>query len=48
LDFNSSVTRGVEQGGLHVIEVPTERTRNVNQHRAVWRAVAEALSPLPA
>jgi 2-succinyl-5-enolpyruvyl-6-hydroxy-3-cyclohexene-1-carboxylate synthase len=47
-EFNSSVASGLERGGLHVVEVPTERTRNLVQHRAVWRAVAEALSPLPA
>jgi len=47
-DFDTSVAAGLERGGLHVVEVPTQRTRNVEQHRDVWRAVAEALSPLPA
>jgi 2-succinyl-5-enolpyruvyl-6-hydroxy-3-cyclohexene-1-carboxylate synthase len=43
--FATAVTDGLRRGGLRVIEVPTERTRNVAQHRAVWGAVAEALSP---
>jgi hypothetical protein len=30
-----------------VIEVPTDRNRNVGLHRDVWRVVAEALSPTP-
>jgi 2-succinyl-5-enolpyruvyl-6-hydroxy-3-cyclohexene-1-carboxylate synthase len=34
--------------GLHVIEVPTDRQRNVELHRAAWRAVSAALRPLPA
>jgi 2-succinyl-5-enolpyruvyl-6-hydroxy-3-cyclohexene-1-carboxylate synthase len=42
--FASAVTDGLRRGGLRVIEVPTERAHNVVQHRAVWRAVAEALS----
>jgi 2-succinyl-5-enolpyruvyl-6-hydroxy-3-cyclohexene-1-carboxylate synthase len=44
-EFASSVMDGLTRGGLQVVEVPTERTRNVAQHRAVWRAVAEALRP---
>jgi 2-succinyl-5-enolpyruvyl-6-hydroxy-3-cyclohexene-1-carboxylate synthase len=45
--FTEAMALGLRRGGLQVIEVPTERTRNVSQHRAVWRAVAEALSPVP-
>jgi 2-succinyl-5-enolpyruvyl-6-hydroxy-3-cyclohexene-1-carboxylate synthase len=44
-DFGSAVADGLRRGGLRVVEVPTERERNVAQHRAVWRAVAEAYSP---
>jgi 2-succinyl-5-enolpyruvyl-6-hydroxy-3-cyclohexene-1-carboxylate synthase len=43
--FNSAVGDGLARGGLHVVEVPTDRQRNVIQHRAVWRAVANALTP---
>ena len=44
--FSSAVDEALRRGGLNVIEVPTERARNVAQHRAVWRAVAEALRPV--
>ena len=30
---------------MQVVEVPTDRARNVTLHRQVWRVVAEALSP---
>jgi 2-succinyl-5-enolpyruvyl-6-hydroxy-3-cyclohexene-1-carboxylate synthase len=43
--FNAAVGSGLERGGLQVVEVPTDRTHNVAQHRAVWRAVTDALSP---
>jgi 2-succinyl-5-enolpyruvyl-6-hydroxy-3-cyclohexene-1-carboxylate synthase len=43
--FAAAVTDGLQRGGLRVIEAPTERSHNVRQHRAVWRAVAEALRP---
>src|SRR5260370_3139992 len=43
--FVGAVVQGLERGGLSVVEVPTDRARNVVLHREVWRAVAEALSP---
>jgi 2-succinyl-5-enolpyruvyl-6-hydroxy-3-cyclohexene-1-carboxylate synthase len=43
--FRAATGNGLARGGLQVVEVPTERRRNVAQHRAVWRAVAEALRP---
>jgi 2-succinyl-5-enolpyruvyl-6-hydroxy-3-cyclohexene-1-carboxylate synthase len=43
----TAVADGLHNGGLHVVEVPTQRTRNVDLHRAVWRAVATALAPTP-
>ena len=43
--FVSAVAQGLEHGGLSVVEVPTDRARNVVLHHEVWRAVAEALSP---
>lgn len=43
--FDAEVARALKDGGLQVVEVPTDRARNVEQHRAVWRAVSEALKP---
>ncbi len=31
-------------GGLHVIEVATERESNVRMHRQLWQAVHKALA----
>jgi 2-succinyl-5-enolpyruvyl-6-hydroxy-3-cyclohexene-1-carboxylate synthase len=45
--FRSAVGDGLERGGLNVVEVPTDRARNVVLHRDVWRAVGAALSTAP-
>jgi 2-succinyl-5-enolpyruvyl-6-hydroxy-3-cyclohexene-1-carboxylate synthase len=42
-DFRSAITQGIRAGGLHVVEVRTERASNVSMHRQLWKAVAEAL-----
>jgi 2-succinyl-5-enolpyruvyl-6-hydroxy-3-cyclohexene-1-carboxylate synthase len=44
-EFAAAVCDGLARGGVHVLEVPTDRARNVEQHRQVWRVVADALSP---
>jgi 2-succinyl-5-enolpyruvyl-6-hydroxy-3-cyclohexene-1-carboxylate synthase len=41
--FRAAVQAGIAQGGLHIVEVPTDRRRNVVLHRRCWPAVAEAL-----
>jgi 2-succinyl-5-enolpyruvyl-6-hydroxy-3-cyclohexene-1-carboxylate synthase len=41
--FHQAVSEGLDRGGLCVVEVPTDRARNVVLHRDVWRAVTEAL-----
>jgi len=46
--FSQAIGDGLARGGLCVVEVPTERRRNVELHRQVWRAVSEALSPVGA
>ncbi len=42
--LRTAVTEGLARGGLQVVEVPTDRARNVTLHRDVWRAVADAMS----
>jgi 2-succinyl-5-enolpyruvyl-6-hydroxy-3-cyclohexene-1-carboxylate synthase len=46
--FEQAVSDGLARGGLSVVEVPTDRALNVVQHREVWEAVAQALTPVPA
>ena len=43
--FAGAVRDGLARGGLQVVEVPTERKRNVVLHRQAWPAVAAALCP---
>ena len=40
--FRAAVQRGIAAGGLHIVEVPTERARNVTLHREIWQAVSAA------
>ncbi len=42
-DFRVAINTSIAGGGLHVIEVPTERASNVQMHRQLWQVVAEAL-----
>jgi 2-succinyl-5-enolpyruvyl-6-hydroxy-3-cyclohexene-1-carboxylate synthase len=44
-EFGAAVREGLARGGLQVVEVPTERARNVELHRQVWRVVSSALVP---
>ena len=39
-----AVAAGVTGGGLHIVELHTDRARNVVLHREAWAAVADALS----
>ena len=43
-EFDAAVTDGLGRGGLCVIEVPTNRARNVQLHREVWQTVHAALA----
>jgi 2-succinyl-5-enolpyruvyl-6-hydroxy-3-cyclohexene-1-carboxylate synthase len=42
--FRKGVRWGLNTGGLHVIEVPTERASNVKMHRQLWEVVGKALN----
>ena len=41
--FRKAVQTGMTSGGLHVVEVMTERESNVSMHRSLWRMVGSAL-----
>ena len=41
--FRKAVNQGLHTGGLHVIELPAERTSNVKMHRQLWEAVKKAI-----
>ncbi len=42
--FRRALQTGLTEGGLHVIEVPTERESNVMMHRQLWQVVERALT----
>ncbi len=42
--FREAVSESIARTGVSIVEVPTNRVRNVAQHRAVWRAVSRALA----
>jgi 2-succinyl-5-enolpyruvyl-6-hydroxy-3-cyclohexene-1-carboxylate synthase len=42
--FRAAVSQALVEPGLKVVEVPTERARNVELHRRVWPAVAAAVA----
>jgi len=44
MQFREAVNLGRATGGLHVIEVPTERASNVRMHRQLWEATGKALN----
>jgi len=44
--FDDAVRRGLASRSVNIVEIRTDRTRNVELHRRVWAAVDEALQPL--
>jgi 2-succinyl-5-enolpyruvyl-6-hydroxy-3-cyclohexene-1-carboxylate synthase len=44
--FRTAVQHGMYDGGLHIVEVMTERESNVHMHRQLWQSVGNALAPL--
>jgi 2-succinyl-5-enolpyruvyl-6-hydroxy-3-cyclohexene-1-carboxylate synthase len=45
-EFRRELCRGIGSTGTSVVELVTDRERNVVQHRAVWPAVTGAVRPL--
>ncbi len=41
--FRSALQQGMASGGLHVVEIVTERASNVAMHRQLWQMVERAL-----
>jgi 2-succinyl-5-enolpyruvyl-6-hydroxy-3-cyclohexene-1-carboxylate synthase len=42
-DLTPAAAEAMGAGGVHIVEVPTERTANVSLHRQIWQAVGTAL-----
>jgi 2-succinyl-5-enolpyruvyl-6-hydroxy-3-cyclohexene-1-carboxylate synthase len=43
-EFRDEVTAGIEGGGLHVVEVRTDRESNLQMHRALWTSISKAVT----
>jgi 2-succinyl-5-enolpyruvyl-6-hydroxy-3-cyclohexene-1-carboxylate synthase len=43
-EFRDAASQGIAGSGLTVVEVPTERQRNLALHREIWRDVGAALA----
>lgn len=43
-EFRTALCNGVEGRGLHIVELITERQRNVELHREIWQVVNAALA----
>ncbi|HXZ04943.1 MAG TPA: thiamine pyrophosphate-dependent enzyme, partial [Ktedonobacteraceae bacterium] len=42
--FRKAVNLGLNSAGLDVIEIPTERSSNVNMHRQLWEVIKKAIA----
>ena len=42
--FRQALRTGISRKGLSIIEAPTDRSRNVELHRRIWRSVSGALA----
>jgi 2-succinyl-5-enolpyruvyl-6-hydroxy-3-cyclohexene-1-carboxylate synthase len=47
-ELRAGISAGVGGRGLHIVEMRTDRARNVVLHREAWSAVARSLSAVPA
>jgi 2-succinyl-5-enolpyruvyl-6-hydroxy-3-cyclohexene-1-carboxylate synthase len=46
-ELRAALTQGMQRGGLTVVEVRTDRERNVRLHRELWAGVSRALAESP-
>jgi 2-succinyl-5-enolpyruvyl-6-hydroxy-3-cyclohexene-1-carboxylate synthase len=46
-EFRAAIQQSITRGKLAVVEVPTDRRRNVTLHRDMWHAVSAALADVP-
>lgn len=44
--FGRALTQSLQRGGLHVIEVRTDRRDNVHRHRQIWREAMQSVTDL--
>ena len=44
--FRTAVQGDMRDGGLHLVEITTERESNVRMHRQLWQSVGQALGPV--
>ncbi|SDX23069.1 2-succinyl-5-enolpyruvyl-6-hydroxy-3-cyclohexene-1-carboxylate synthase [Marininema mesophilum] len=44
-EFHNALQKSMDGKGMHVIEIPTDRTDNVSTHRAIWENVHQSLDP---
>ena len=45
-ELATAITGGIESGGVHLIEIKTERAENMTLHRKLTARVVEAVEPL--
>ncbi|MEE6130616.1 2-succinyl-5-enolpyruvyl-6-hydroxy-3-cyclohexene-1-carboxylic-acid synthase [Priestia sp. GS2] len=43
-EFHDALKASFKEGGLHIVEVPTVRTENVEMHREIWNNVSQVIN----
>lgn len=44
--FSTSFSQNLQKDGLKVIEIPTNREKNLQEHRELWNSVSQEISRL--